>query len=72
MSEINYRLLDKDGQPLSIGIETDSRNLSGVATCSGFNTYEVDVTQYGLPKGYYTVALYNSKNEEYLLKIQVQ
>ena len=67
--EIDYTLLSRDGQPLELGLK--SEDLSGQALSNGFNTYEIDVTEFALPSGYYTVVLTNSKKEKFQLKIQV-
>jgi len=66
---INYTMLSKDGQPLELAV--NSENLTGQALNNGFNTYEIDVTEFALPKGFYTVVLSNSKMEKFRLKIQV-
>lgn len=67
--DISYALFSKDGQPLELGLKKEA--LDGVAVAKGFNTYEIDVTAFSLPKGYYTVVLTNSKLEQFRLKIQV-
>jgi hypothetical protein len=52
-------------------LAVNSENLTGQALNNGFNTYEIDVTEFALPKGFYTVVLSNSKMEKFRLKIQV-
>jgi hypothetical protein len=38
----------------------------------GFNTYELDILQYQLEPGYYTVEIFNDKAEKYELKIKIE
>ncbi len=67
--DIHYSLLNKDGQPLELGVRSEW--VKGTALCKGFNTYEIDVTAFALPKGFYSVLLTNSKLDQFRLKIEV-
>jgi hypothetical protein len=74
-ANLTYKIFNSSREEIVIPVTVDSESNSIPEAGTkkiGFNTYELDILQYQLEPGYYTVEIFNDKAEKYELKIKIE
>lgn len=70
--ELKCYIFNSKHKLIKPSIEEDGSNGTVNSKVNGYNRYEINLTKLNLKKGYYTLEVFNEKNEKYLLKFYVE